>query len=370
MGSWKTCTIADLGKVVGGATPSTRRKENYDGGTIAWITPKDLAGLSGRFISRGERNITDVGLKSCSAQIMPKHSILFSSRAPIGYVAIAENEVCTNQGFKSVVPNENTDYMFLYYLLLQNRQNIESMSSGTTFKEVSAKTMRGIEVKVPESKGEQIKISSVLSAIDDKIEENERINKNLAAQAQAIYVKMFITDADPSWSEGKLSDFIEICYGKDHKKLDDGSIPVYGSGGVMRHVDKALFDQESVLIPRKGSLNNVIYINDPFWSVDTMFFTKMKKQNIAKFVYHFLKDKDLASMNSGSAVPSMTTTILNAIPLRIPDDQTLSSFETRIIPYYQTVAFHNKESEALATMRDVLLPRLMSGEIDVSTIAL
>lgn len=181
MGNWKTCTIADLGTVVGGATPSTKKPENYVGGTIAWITPKDLAGFSGRFISHGERDITETGLNSCSAQMIPKHSVLFSSRAPIGYVAIAENEVCTNQGFKSVVPNENTDYMFLYYLLLNNRQNIEHMGSGTTFKKVSGKTMRGIEVRVPESKDEQIRISSMLSAIDEKIELNTAINRNLAA---------------------------------------------------------------------------------------------------------------------------------------------------------------------------------------------
>lgn len=178
---WKTCTIADIGTVVGGATPSTKKIENYENGNIAWVTPKDLAGFSGRFISHGERNITEIGLKSCSTQIMPKHSVLFSSRAPIGYVAIANNELCTNQGFKSVVPNENTDYMFLYYLLRYNKEKIENMGSGTTFKEVSGNTMRGIEVTVPESIEDQKKIASILSTIDDKIERNEAINKNLAA---------------------------------------------------------------------------------------------------------------------------------------------------------------------------------------------
>jgi len=178
---WKTCTIADIGTVVGGATPSTKKIENYENGNIAWVTPKDLAGFSGRFISHGERNITEIGLKSCSTQIMPKHSVLFSSRAPIGYVAIANNELCTNQGFKSVVPNENTDYMFLYYLLRYNKEKIENMGSGTTFKEVSGNTMRGIEVTVPESIEDQKKIASILSTIDDKIERNEAINCNLYA---------------------------------------------------------------------------------------------------------------------------------------------------------------------------------------------
>ena len=181
MGNWKTCTIADIGTVVGGATPSTKKPENYENGTIPWITPKDLAGFSGRFISRGERNITEIGLNSCSTQLMPKNSVLFSSRAPIGYVAVANNEVCTNQGFKSVVPNNNTDYLFLYYLLKYNKDKIENMGSGTTFKEVSGNTMRGIKVTIPENIEDQRKIASVLSSLDEKIELNEMINKNLYA---------------------------------------------------------------------------------------------------------------------------------------------------------------------------------------------
>ena len=113
MAEWIECKISDIGTVVGGATPSTKKPENYENGTIAWITPKDLSTFTGRYIQCGERNITEIGLKSCSTQLLPKDTVLFSSRAPIGYVAIAANEVCTNQGFKSVVPNENTDPLFV-----------------------------------------------------------------------------------------------------------------------------------------------------------------------------------------------------------------------------------------------------------------
>ena len=181
MSVWKECTIADLGTVVGGATPSTKDSANYDNGTIAWLTPKDLSGYSSRYISHGERNITEKGLRSCSTQLLPKHSVLFSSRAPIGYIAIAENDICTNQGFKSVIPNDNTDYLFLYYLLKLKKDIIESMGTGTTFKEVSGNTMRGIKVRVPVSIDEQRKIAGILGSIDDKIEENMRINNNLSA---------------------------------------------------------------------------------------------------------------------------------------------------------------------------------------------
>ena len=180
MGEWKDCIISDIGTVVGGATPSTKNIENYEGGTISWITPKDLSNFSGRYISHGERNITQKGLDSCSAQIVPKNTILFSSRAPIGYIAIAAQPVCTNQGFKSVMPNEDTDFLFLYYLLKYKKDFIERMGSGTTFKEVSGNTMKNIQVRVPKLKEEQNKIASILGALDDKIEENYRINNNLA----------------------------------------------------------------------------------------------------------------------------------------------------------------------------------------------
>ena len=181
---------------------------------------------------------------------------------------------------------------------------------------------------------------------------------------------MFITNSSSSWQIGHLADLITVHYGKDHKKLADGVYPVYGSGGIMRYVEKSLYDKESVLIPRKGTLNNVMYVNEPFWSVDTMFFTEMKLPNVAKFVFHFIKSKDLVSLNAGSAVPSMTTDILNAMELPIPDADTFSRFESIVAPMYQAMQQNAQESGKLAELRDRLLPRLMSGELDVSDINL
>ena len=179
---------------------------------------------------------------------------------------------------------------------------------------------------------------------------------------------MFITNASPAWQVGHLSDLITVRYGKDHKKLADGVYPVYGSGGIMRYVERPLYDKESVLIPRKGTLNNVMYVNEPFWSVDTMFFTEMKLPNVAKFVFHFVKSKDLASLNAGSAVPSMTTDILNAMELSIPDADTFTKFESIVAPMYRTMQQNTQESSKLAELRDLLLPQLMSGKLDVSNL--
>lgn len=369
MTEWIECTLDKLGEIVGGATPSTKC-EDYYGGSIPWITPKDLSSFKGRYITSGERNITEKGLASCSAQMMPKDAVLFTSRAPIGYVAIASQSVCTNQGFKSIVVNEKADPLFVYYLLKYNKDAIEAMGSGTTFKEVSGKTMRAVKVRIPLDVSYQKRIAAVLDSLDTKIENNERINDNLQQQAQAIYSSMFIDNPDPAWSHGHLSDLITVKYGKDHKKLADGIYPVYGSGGIMRYVERPLYNKESVLIPRKGTLNNVMYVNQPFWSVDTMFYTEMKLPNVAKFVYRFVKAKDLASMNAGSAVPSMTTDILNAMEVVIPSVSALEEFESLVAPMYEAMEANDVQSKALSQMRDTLLPKLMSGEIDVSAVQL
>lgn len=261
---------------------------------------------------------------------------------------------------------------FVYYLVRSSfvrEPAIKSMVGSSGRQRVQTNVVENLEIDFP-SLPEQTQIASVLKSLDDKIALNNKINNNLEQQAQAIYSRMFIEHRQESWSTGQLSDLISVKYGKDHKKLADGNYPVYGSGGIMRYVEKPLYTGESVLIPRKGTLNNVMYVNEAFWSVDTMFYTEMLHPNIAKFVYHFVKSKDLASLNAGSAVPSMTTNILNAMQLYIPDEKTLEKFENIVSPMYNAMQENTKESKILANTRDTLLPKLMSGELDVSDIDL
>lgn len=254
---------------------------------------------------------------------------------------------------------------YLYYYFKQ--RSLRYLDSGSAQSQITISDLERVMIPIPPL-SDQKAICSYLKLLDGKIQNNKKINENLEQQAQAIYCDMFITNANPSWQLGRLSDLIAVRYGKNHKKLADGIYPVYGSGGIMRYAEKPLYDKESVLIPRKGTLNNVMYVNKPFWSVDTMFFTEMKLPNVAKFVFHFVKSKDLASLNAGSAVPSMTTDILNAMELSIPDANTLYKFENIVAPMYQAMQQNTQQSSKLAELRDSLLPRLMSGEIDVTDI--
>ena len=147
---WKVGELSEIGDVVGGATPSKSNEDYYTENGISWITPKDLSINKNKFIEKGETDITELGYSKCSAKLMPRGSILFSSRAPIGYIAIAKKELCTNQGFKSVVP-KYAGTSFVYFYLKNNVSNIESMASGSTFKEASGALMKSLKVIIPPS---------------------------------------------------------------------------------------------------------------------------------------------------------------------------------------------------------------------------
>lgn len=264
-------------------------------------------------------------------------------------------------------PSEELDPIYYGYAVKSFQSQIEGLAEGSTGQtEINRRRLQDeVIIRYPSDKLVQKNIGRFLANIDEKIKTNKEINRNLLEQCDAIYRDQFITKSDSSWTTGYLSDLIAVKYGKDHKKLDDGDIPCYGSGGVMRYVERPIYDHESVLIPRKGTLNNVMYVNVPFWSVDTMFYTVMKISNVAKFVYHYVKGKDLASMNAGSAVPSMTVDILNAMELQIPSSTALADFETIVQPLYKAMKDNEIENKKLAELRDTLLPKLMSGELDV-----
>lgn len=284
-----------------------------------------------------------------------------------GSVYLEDNKCWVSDNAIVALPLGENDIRFLYYLL--RGLHLNKRHIGTSQPLITQEILNKIECIVP-TVSEQRKIAMLLGSLDDRIKVNQKINDNLEQQTQAIYASMFVDNADPAWQQGHLSDLVTVRYGKDHKKLADGIYPVYGSGGIMRYVECPLYDKESVLIPRKGTLNNVMYVNQPFWSVDTMFYTEMRLPNVAKFVYHFVKAKDLASMNAGSAVPSMTTDILNAMEVAIPPASVLEEFESLVAPMYRAMQENDAQSNKLADLRDTLLPKLMSGEIDVSGIQL
>lgn len=194
---WTTGTISDLGTVVGGSTPSKAKPEYYTESGIAWITPKDLSINKSKFISHGENDITELGLKNSSAAIMPEGTVLFSSRAPIGYIAIAAGEVTTNQGFKSVVPKPEIGTPFVYFFLKNTLPVIEGMASESTFKEVSGSTMKNVPAVIPDAEI-LAKFSDFCAPIFAQQRTLEEQNQSLAKLRDSLLPKLMSGEIDVS----------------------------------------------------------------------------------------------------------------------------------------------------------------------------
>ena len=194
---WAIRTISDLGTVVGGSTPSKAKPEYYTESGIAWITPKDLSINKSKFVSHGENDITELGLKNSSAAIMPEGTVLFSSRAPIGYIAIAAGEVTTNQGFKSVVPKPEIGTPFVYFFLKNTLPVIEGMASGSTFKEVSGSTMKNVPAVIPDAET-LAKFSDFCAPIFAQQRILEEQNQSLATLRDNLLPKLMSGEIDVS----------------------------------------------------------------------------------------------------------------------------------------------------------------------------
>ena len=395
---WKEVTLGELGTIVGGATPSTKNPSFYDG-NIPWLTPKDLSVNSNMYILRGARNITEVGFKSCSCKMLPKGSVLFSSRAPIGYVAIAANDMCTNQGFKSVIPNEETDSEFLYYLLKYNKNYIASQGSGTTFAEVSGKTMKDIEVVVPKEKEYQHRIASILSSLDRKIELNNKINADLEEMAQAIFKNWFV-DFEPfkdgkfvdselgmipeGWKVGTLGDITKNKSAKVKERNDVKVLSPVTTGELVlseEYFTKQVFSSSiaKYKIVNKGDFAyNPARVNigslgrnefdfdgcvSPVYVVFSVldgyenYFDLFRKTD-------FFKDS-VASLAIGGVRQSLSYDDLSSIEVIIPSENAVEEFNNLYNQMKKTIKANKLENSRLSTLRDTLLPRLMSGELEV-----
>ena len=268
---------------------------------------------------------------------------------------------------------------YLYYWLSSKfgKESLTNRCIGSSQAALTIDILKKYKLLVPRRET-QDEIVSILSAYDNLIEVNNKRIKVLEQMAENLYKEWFVRFRFPGhesaefengipkgWVYCKLDKLFDIRYGKDHKCVADGQIPIFGSGGLMRYGNKSLYNGESVLIPRKGTLNNIMYYNGAFWTVDTMFYTVLLKKRFAKYAYYTLSNIDMESYNSGAALPSMTTDILCHLKILVPDDRSLEAFDKFAEIVFKQKKVLSKVNERLARQRDLLLPRLMSGKLEV-----
>ncbi len=424
MREWKEYKIEDFCEVIGGGTPSTK-EESYYGGNISWITPRDLTNYKNRFISKGERNITEAGLRNSSARLLPKNTILLTSRAPIGYLTISANEVSTNQGFKSLVVNPKiADFNFIYYLIKSNIEKIKLLGTGTTFAEISGAVVKNLKFKIPELPT-QTAIAEILSSIDDKIELNNKINHELETLAQTLFKQWFIDFEFPNengepykssggemvdselgeipkyWVVERLGNHLYIkgrigwkgLKKSEYLKESEGYSIVNGSDFINEQIDsqkcgwitKDRFDDSpeiqlkinDILITKDGTIGKLAFvdkISNPTSVASGIFVVRPSTSKVTTFFcWSFFKSPYFQNLVKykieGSVIPHLYQRDFVEMFIPLPPLEVLNSFENIVKDIFENVFSCKEEIKQLQTLRDTLLPKLISGELEINEIS-
>ncbi len=409
--NWERVRLGDICEIIGGGTPKTSADE-YWGVGVPWITPKDLSGYDYKYIAKGERSITEIGFKNSSARKLPKGTVLFTSRAPIGYVAIAENEVTTNQGFKSLICDESKCYNeYIYYCLKLNVKNIEAIASGSTFKEISGKALSGFEINLPPLETQE-KIANILSSLDDKIENNKKTAEKLEEIAQTLFNRWFVEFNFPDenglpykdnggemvesehglipkgWEVKRVEEVTKIIRGASPRPIqefmcDDG-IPWVKISDATASSTRFLFSTKEFIKEEGRNKSREVHVGTLILSNSaTPGIPKIMKidacvhdgwlifndfEEITKeYMFHFLikNREEILSRSNGSVFRNLKTDILKNFKIVVPNSEIIKQSDEFFKGISQAIDFTENQTLQLEKTRDTILPKLMSGEMEV-----
>lgn len=410
---WVETKISELTDVVAGGTPSTSIKEYFDG-DVPWITPADLSKYKEKYIKRGKRNITELGLSKSSAKLMPKGTVLFSSRAPIGYIVIAANAISTNQGFKNLIPNEFYESSFAFYYLKHIKDYAESQASGTTFKELSGKKMKELPFLLPplaEQKRIVAKLDSLFGHLEKlktkldripgllkdfrqsvltqavtgklteewrkgkELEDSETIKKNIKENFKAKYKSKLNTVFENSypeiWWQTELGNIISVKSGDSlsAKNRKEGKTPVFGGNGITGYHNTGNVEVKTIVIGRVGFYCGSIHETPKeAWITDNAFITTFPKQQIKqRFLFILLKATNLRKNDSATAQPVISGSKIYPLEVGIPSHKEQTEIVRRVESLFSKADRIATQYESLKKQIEVLpqaiLAKAFRGEL-------
>jgi len=387
MSEWKEVRLGDLCyRVCSGGTPKSTCSVYYDGGTIPWLNTKEI---NYNRIYQTESHITEEGLNNSSAKWIDANSVIVAMYgATAGRVAVAKIPMTTNQACCNLmIDKSKADYNFIYYYLSNNYKHLLSMANGAAQQNLNAQVIKDFVISLPEI-DEQHRISSFLSALDDKIAVNRRICENLETQAQALFKHWFIDFAPfkngkfveselgmipEGWRVMSIDDIYSIKYGKNlptSKIKEKGDYPVYGANGIMGYYNTYNYDNYVTLITSRGSGSGDVsrtFQEKAFITNNS--FAVNPKDNYSYlgcgYTYYCIKNINFKPFCSGSAQPQLTNTSISAISILLPDKNVVIKYNSLASYIQKEINQAYIESNRLATLRDTLLPKLMPGQIKV-----
>jgi len=376
--SWEKTKVEDLCEdVYSGGTPKSSIDEYY-GGDIPWLRTQEV---TFNRIRDTEKTITEQGISNSSAKWVPSDSVIVAMYgASAGRVAINKVPLTTNQACCNLVADpKEVDYRFLYYSLCDASSSLGGLSKGAAQRNLNGGIIKGFEIGVPPL-SEQQRIADILSAFDDLIEVNRQRIERLERAARLLYREWFvhhrfpghehtpIVDGVPEgWERVPLGAVLTLQRGFDlpTRKRNPGPIPVFAATGVTGHHDEAKVEAPGVVTGRSGSLGTVNYIETDYWPLNTTLWVREFKKVPPLYAYHLLSEMSLEHYRGGAAVPTLNRNVVHEVEILLPRDSLMESFYNTVRPMYDQIKVLREQSERLQEARDILLPRLMSGEITV-----
>lgn len=371
--------LSDVMDLIGGGTPKTSKPE-YWNGTIPWLSVKDFNN-GFRYVYETEKTITELGLENSSTKLLQKGDVIISARGTVGEIAtipfpMAFNQSCYGLRAKSGIVTSD----YLYYLIKHNVSVLKKNTHGSVFDTITRNTFDNIEVEIP-SIITQEKIASILNDYDEKIELNNTINNNLEQQAQAIFKSWFIdfepfSNRKPSeWSVSTLGNVSIMGAGGDKPqnvspiKTDLYEYPIYSNGlsneGLYGFTDKPKISEESVTVSARGTIGFVCLRHIPYVPIVRLV-TLIPKTEIISAKYLYLWLKQLHITGTGTTQQQLTVPDFQKTEILVPSQEIVTLFTATVEPIFEKIWFNQNENEKLSSLRDTLLPKLMTGELDVS----
>lgn len=368
--------LSEIMDIIGGGTPKTTKSE-YWNGDIPWLSVKDFNN-DYRYVYETEKTITQAGLDNSSTKMLKRNDSIISARGTVGEMAMIPFPMAFNQSCYGLRAKEGlVDAEYLYYLIKHNVVVLKKNTHGSVFDTITRDTFDSIEVELP-SLQEQVAVASILRDLDDKIEVNTRINENLEQQVSVLYQSWFedfeITNGfcPENWSYQELSMIADIASGKRPPVKSDTCnektpISIVGAASVMGFTSEANHTDKILVTGRVGTHGVIQRFNTPCWTSDN---TLVITSPYYEFTNQILHRIDYSSMNRGSTQPLITQGDMKKVVVLVPDEDTLAKFEEFASSLMAKWEANNNENVKLASLRDMLLPKLMSGELDVSDIDL
>ena len=384
LSTWRKVSLIDCIDLIGGGTPKTSVTEYWDG-NIPWLSVKDFNN-DNRYVYTTEKHISEKGLANSSTKLLQKDDIIISARGTVGELAMIPFPMAFNQSCYGIRAKAGIDKTFLYYLLKNIIKQLKAVAYGSVFDTITRDTFSNIFVNIPDE-GSQGYIASILSAFDDKIALNNKINENLEQQAQLLYKQYFPYSVDDKlpdgWHVGAVGEIVEIhdakripLSGAERAKMKKKTYPYYGAAALMDYVDDYIFDGKYLLLGEDGTVVDnagypiLQYVWGQFWVNNHAHVLTGKLGFNVESLYMLFKQTPVKAIVTGAVQPKISQANLRSIQVVIPPENLLMKYNNKTESLFSLFRANNKANKTLAALRDLLLPKLMNGEIDVADIAL